>query len=225
MRTNLAACGLALALLVAAALVYAEEKAEPAAETPSATAPAEKKSDKPAAEAAKAALDKQIAENPEKVDWSKVNWRERLTRLQYHIMREAGTERPFQNKYWDHFKDGQYRCAGCGLPLFESTSKFDSECGWPSFDKTIAKDTVTEEVDYKIGYPRTEIRCRRCDAHLGHVFNDGPTKTGLRYCMNSASMKFLNTKQLAAEAKTAKKPAEPKKEPPAEKPAPEAAAK
>jgi peptide-methionine (R)-S-oxide reductase len=216
----------AAVMTIAASLAYAEEKKTESTVDESAVAkteaPAGKKSAKQAAAEAKAALEKQIAEDPEKVDWSKINWRERLTRMQYHIMREAGTERPHQNKYWDHFKDGQYRCAGCGLPLFESTSKFDSECGWPSFDKTIAKDTVTEQVDHKIGYPRTEIRCRRCDAHLGHVFNDGPTATGLRYCMNSASMKFLNTKQLAVEIKTAKKPKPPKSEAPAEKPKPEA---
>jgi peptide-methionine (R)-S-oxide reductase len=213
----------AAVVTIAASLAYAEEKKTELTADDSAAAkteaPADTKSAKQAAAEAKAALEKQIAEAPEKVDWSKINWRERLTRIQYHIMREAGTERPFQNKYWDLFKDGQYRCAGCGLPLFESTSKFDSECGWPSFDKTIAKDTVTEQVDHKIGYPRTEIRCRRCDAHLGHVFNDGPTATGLRYCMNSASMKFLNTKQLAVEIKTAKKTKPPKTEAPAEKPA------
>jgi peptide-methionine (R)-S-oxide reductase len=216
----------AAVMTIAASLAYAEEKKAESTADESAVAkteaPADKKSAKQAAAEAKAALEKQIAEDPEKVDWSKINWRERLTRMQYHIMREAGTERPHQNKYWDHFKDGEYRCAGCGLPLFESTSKFDSECGWPSFDKTIAKDTVTEQVDHKIGYPRTEIRCRRCDAHLGHVFNDGPTATGLRYCMNSASMKFLNTKQLAVEIKTAKKPKPPTSEAPAEKPKPEA---
>jgi methionine-R-sulfoxide reductase len=216
-------------VIVAASLAYAEEKkAEPAAEKSTAAtpaAPADKKAEKAAADESKAALEKQIAEDPEKVDWSKVNWRERLTRMQYYIMREAGTERPFQNKYWDHFKNGQYRCAGCGLPLFESNSKFDSECGWPSFDKTIAKDTVKEQVDHKIGYARTEIRCRRCDAHLGHVFNDGPTATGLRYCMNSASMKFLNTKQLAIEVKTAKKTTKSKAESPKEEPAPATADK
>jgi methionine-R-sulfoxide reductase len=221
---------IAAVVTIAASFAYAEEKKTESATVESGVtkteAPVDKKAEKAAADEAKAALEKQIAENPEKVDWSKINWRERLTRMQYHIMREAGTERPFQNKYWDLFKDGQYRCAGCGLPLFESTSKFDSECGWPSFDKTIAKDTVTEKVDHKIGYPRTEIRCRRCDAHLGHVFNDGPTATGLRYCMNSASMKFLNTKQLAVEIKTAKKSRAPKTEAPAdESPAPTTDAK
>jgi methionine-R-sulfoxide reductase len=215
---------IAVVMMVAASFAYAEEKksestADESAVTTTTEAPADKKPVKKAAAESEAALEKLIAEDPEKVDWSKVDWRKRLTRLQYNIMREAGTERPFQNKFWDLFKDGQYRCAGCGLPLFESDSKFDSECGWPSFDKTIAKDTVTLHKDLKIGYARTEIRCRRCDAHLGHVFDDGPTATGLRYCMNSASMKFLNTKQLAVEKKTAKKSKPPKSEAPAETPA------
>ena len=144
-------------------------------------------------------------EEPEKVDWTKVDWRKRLTRLQYHIMREAGTERKFKNQFWDFFKPGEYRCAGCGLPLFESNAKFDSECGWPSFDQTIAKDTVTEHEDLKMFQPRVEIRCRRCEAHLGHVFNDGPTKTGLRYCMNSAAMKFVTVKDLKKDGDAAAK--------------------
>ena len=197
-------------MLVAVSLAYAEEKKPESTGDASATvesdADADAKADKKkVAEAEEAALEKLAAEDPEKVDWSKINWRKRLTRLQYHIMREAGTERPFQNKFWDYFKPGEYRCAGCGLSLFESDAKFDSECGWPSFDKTIAKDTVTLHEDLKMLQPRTEIRCRRCQAHLGHVFDDGPTATGLRYCMNSASMKFLNTKQLEVEKKKASK--------------------
>jgi peptide-methionine (R)-S-oxide reductase len=197
---------LLLAVCAIASLAYAEEdKAPAAAEAEATKAPESKAEKKRAAEIEKAALEKQIKENPDKVDWSKIDWRQRLTRIQYHIMREAGTERAFQNKFWDFFKPGQYRCAGCGLPLFEADAKFDSDCGWPSFDQTIAKDAITEHVDHKIGYPRTEIRCRRCQSHLGHVFNDGPTDTGLRYCLNSAAMKFVNIKVLEAEKKSTKK--------------------
>jgi peptide-methionine (R)-S-oxide reductase len=183
--------------VTAATLAYADEQQKPKGESAT-TAETKVDKNKPAADDA-GKLDKQIAEDPEKVDWTKIDWKKRLTRMQYYILREAGTERAFQNKFWNYFKPGQYRCAGCGLPIFESDAKFESDCGWPSFDKTIAKDAVTEHVDYKIGYPRTEIRCRRCQSHLGHVFNDGPTDTGLRYCLNSAAMKFVNTKQLAAE--------------------------
>ena len=192
-------------VVVAGSLAYAEEKkAESATDEPAvakAETPVDKKAQVRAAEETEAALEKLAAKDPEEVDWSKIDWRKRLTRLQYHIMREAGTERPFQNKFWDYFKPGEYRCAGCGLPLFEADAKFDSECGWPSFDRTIAKDTVTLHEDLKMLQPRTEIRCRRCEAHLGHVFDDGPTNTGLRYCMNSAAMKFMNVKQLEVEKK------------------------
>ena len=184
---------LAAFLLVTVTVAYADDsKLESSAE-------AEKK-EKPEAEK----REKPDAEDPDKIDWSKVDWRKRLTRMQYYILREAGTEQAFKNKFWDFFKPGQYRCAGCGQPLFESDAKFESDCGWPSFDKTIAKDAITEHVDYKIGYPRTEIRCKRCQSHLGHVFNDGPTDTGLRYCLNSAAMKFVHTKQLAAEKEKTK---------------------
>lgn len=176
-----------------AAIVHAQE---PAADDKAAKA--EKKET--------AAVDEKAVEDPEKVDWSQVDWKKRLTKLQYYITREAGTERPFRNEFWDFFKPGEYRCVGCGAPLFESDAKFDSECGWPSFDKTIAKDTVTKHVDLKMLQPRTEIRCRRCEAHLGHVFNDGPTDTGLRYCLNSAAMKFVSEKQLKKELDKMKKP-------------------
>lgn len=178
---------------------------------------------------ATAATGKAVDEDPEKVDWSKIDWRKRLTRLQYHITREAGTERPFRNEFWDFFKPGEYRCVGCGLPLFESNAKFDSDCGWPSFDKVVDDKAITTHVDLKMAQPRTEIRCRRCEAHLGHVFNDGPTDTGLRYCLNSAAMNFVSEKQLEKEGEKGKENkdqasvvGEPKKD--AAKPAPSAPA-
>jgi peptide methionine sulfoxide reductase msrA/msrB len=131
------------------------------------------------------------AEDPEKIDWKSVDWRARLTPEQFHVTREAGTERPFTGKYWNLFDTGEYRCSNCQLPLFESTSKFDAHCGWPSFDKALTENAVTEHADNTLGMRRIEVRCRRCGAHLGHVFDDGPTDTGLRYCMNSASLNFV----------------------------------
>ncbi len=112
-----------------------------------------------------------------------------LTSEQYHILIEKGTEPPFSGKYNLHFKKGDYVCAGCGEKLFESNSKFNSHCGWPSFDQAI-KNSVTYVLDKSHGMLRTEIVCSNCGGHLGHVFNDGPTKTGTRYCVNSLSLNF-----------------------------------
>ncbi len=112
-----------------------------------------------------------------------------LTPEQYHILIEKGTEPPFSGKYNLHFKKGHYVCAGCGEKLFESNSKFSSHCGWPSFDQAI-KNSVTYVLDKSHGMLRTEIVCSNCGGHLGHVFNDGPTKTGTRYCVNSLSLNF-----------------------------------
>jgi len=117
-------------------------------------------------------------------------WRAKLTPEQYRVTREKGTERPFSGAYWDHTADGTYRCVCCGEPLFESSTKFDAGCGWPSFDRPIGKSRVAEHTDLSHGMRRTEVVCAKCQAHLGHVFEDGPTDTGLRYCMNSASLDF-----------------------------------
>jgi peptide-methionine (R)-S-oxide reductase len=117
-------------------------------------------------------------------------WKKILTEEQYAILRGKGTERPWTGKYNEHFEKGKYVCAGCGFELFTSESKFNSHCGWPSFDAEIEKGNVATQTDYTHGMVRTEILCSRCGGHLGHVFDDGPTKTGLRYCVNSVSIDF-----------------------------------
>ncbi|MFV8783172.1 peptide-methionine (R)-S-oxide reductase MsrB [Microbulbifer sp. SA54] len=117
-------------------------------------------------------------------------WRERLTPEEFHVCREAGTERPFSGEYWDTFDDGSYRCRCCGEVLFRSEAKFESGCGWPSFDAQAAPGVIEEQFDDSFGMRRTEILCANCGCHLGHVFPDGPTQTGLRYCVNSLSVKL-----------------------------------
>jgi peptide-methionine (R)-S-oxide reductase len=117
-------------------------------------------------------------------------WRERLTQTQFEVARKAGTERAFTGEYWDCHDDGTYVCVCCDAPLFSSDTKFESGTGWPSFYQPVVTDAVEEDVDSSHGMVRTEARCRNCGAHLGHVFPDGPRPTGLRYCMNSASLKL-----------------------------------
>ena len=126
----------------------------------------------------------------DKVEKTDEQWRIELTPEQYYVMREAGTERAFTGEYWNNHDKGTYHCAACGLPLFSSDTKFDSGTGWPSFFAPLDESSVTEETDRTADMVRTEVRCRRCGSHLGHVFNDGPRPTGLRYCMNSISMKL-----------------------------------
>ena len=126
----------------------------------------------------------------EKVIKSEKEWREALTPDQYRILREKGTERAFTGKYWNLKDDGSYACAGCGQVLFQSATKFDSGCGWPSFWDAADPTKIETHEDVSYGMRRTEVVCSACGGHLGHVFDDGPNPTGLRYCINSASIEF-----------------------------------
>lgn len=121
--------------------------------------------------------------------FTEAEWKKRLTPMQYRVLREAATERPFSNPLNKEHRPGRFLCAGCALPLFSSNTKYDSGTGWPSFWAPLA-DAIATQTDYELGYARTEVHCRRCGGHLGHVFNDGPKPSGERYCMNGAAMRF-----------------------------------
>jgi peptide-methionine (R)-S-oxide reductase len=117
-------------------------------------------------------------------------WRKELSPMQYEVARHAATERPFSGAYWDHWDDGQYKCVGCGEVLFESKTKFDAGCGWPSYSEAASAEVIERIRDVSHGMVRVEVRCKKCGSHLGHVFPDGPQPTGERFCINSAAINF-----------------------------------
>ena len=139
-------------------------------------------------------LEKSMSDTAEKVERTEAEWRAALTPEQYHVLREKGTERPYTGALTENHETGDYQCAGCGAVLFGSGAKFDSGCGWPSFMIPVDSKAVVEHEDSSFGMRRVEVTCARCGGHLGHVFPDGPRPTGLRYCINSASLTFEHAK-------------------------------
>ena len=133
--------------------------------------------------------------NKDYKEYSDENWKEKLSAEEFRVLRRQGTERPYTGLYEQFWDEGTYVCKGCGLELFRSATKFDAGCGWPSFYEGIASDRLREIKDYSHGMIRIEVRCARCDGHLGHVFDDGPRPTGLRYCINSVSLGFKKAEQ------------------------------
>lgn len=133
-----------------------------------------------------------VSEELNKISKTDEEWRKELTAEEFLVTRQAGTERPFSGVYWNETREGVYSCKCCKQPLFSSSTKFDAGCGWPSFFEALSDEAVVKREDLSLGMRRIEVLCARCDAHLGHVFPDGPPPTGLRYCMNSVSLNLHN---------------------------------